>query len=499
MLKVLSKESLKKLDKKTIERQGISSLKLMERACVNFIKWFEDKFPNTNKVKVLSGSGNNGGDALLISKMLLEKNYDVKVFLYQSKKTLSKECAFHLNKLKEKKIHIYDINKISIHKIKDSDVIIDGLFGYGLSRKLRQPLINLVNHINSLSAKKISIDMPSGISTEKVLDGVFINSDFTITFQMPKLSFYFQEYLNSIGEVVVLDIDLDKEFIMKSLPLAYIIEKNDVKEKLSIRKKNSHKGTFGHGLIIAGSKGKIGACMLSWKAALKAGIGLLTAYIPRVGEHMMQTSVPEAMTIVDSSMNEITSFPDLNLYKVVGIGPGIGINKRTEKAFIRFLENFDRPVVIDADAINILSKNKKMLNILPQNSILTPHPKEFERLVGSYSNTSERIILQKRISKKYKVNILVKGAFSMMTDIKGNLFVNTTGNPGMATGGSGDVLTGIITGLVGRGYEPFFAMIIGAYIHGLSGDISKNVLGEESLTATDLIFNLSKAFKKLNN
>ena len=298
---------------------------------------------------------------------------------------------------------------------------------------------------------------------------------------------------------MVLDIDLDKEFIMKSLPLAYIIEKNDVKEKLSIRKKNSHKGTFGHGLIIAGSKGKMGACILSCKAALKAGIGLLTAYIPRVGEHMMQTSVPEAMTIVDSSMNEITSFPDLNLYKVVGIGPGIGINKRTEKAFIRFLENFDRPVVIDADAINILSKNKKMLNILPQNSILTPHPKEFERLVGSYSNTSERIILQKRISKKYKVNILVKGAFSMMTDIKGNLFVNTTGNPGMATGGSGDVLTGIITGLVGRGYEPFFAMIIGAYIHGLSGDISKNVLGEESLTATDLIFNLSKAFKKLNN
>ena len=499
MLKVLSKESLKELDKKTIKRQGISSLKLMERACVNFIKWFENKFPNTNKIKVFCGSGNNGGDALCISRMLLERNYKVKVFFFQPKKTLSKECSFHLNKLKERKIHVYDINKISINKIKDSDVIIDGLFGYGLSRKLRKSLIKLVNHINSLSAKKISIDMPSGISTEKVLDGVFINSDFTITFQMPKLSFYFQEYLNHIGEVVVLDIGLDKEFIMKSAPLAYIIEENDIKEKLSIRKINSHKGTFGHGLIIAGSKGKMGACIMSCKAALKSGIGLLSAYIPRVGEHMIQTSVPEAMAITDSSMNEITSYPDLNLYKVVGIGPGIGTNKRTEQAFKSFLKNINSPIVIDADAINILSKNKKMLNSLPENSILTPHPKEFKRLAGTYSDTSERIILQKRISKRYKINILVKGAFSMMTNIKGNLFINTTGNPGMATGGSGDVLTGIITGLVGRGYEPFIAMIIGAYIHGLSGDISKKILGEESLTATDLICNLPKAFKKLNN
>jgi len=499
MLKVFSSKQLKFLDQKTIEKQRITSLKLMKKACDAFLKWFEPRFSKSDRIKIFCGSGNNGGDALCISRMLLERNYKVKVFFFQAKKTPTKECLFHLEELKKKKILIYDINNISIKNINDSDVIIDGIFGYGLSRKLNEPLIKLINHINSLSAIKISIDMPSGIPTEKVIDSVFIHSDFTITFQTPKLSFYFQEYLSFIGEIVILNLGLDKELIKKLDPIAYLIEQSDIKVKLFDRKLNSHKGTFGHGLIIAGGKGKMGACIMACKAALKSGIGLLTSYVPGVGENIIQTSVPEAMLITDKSNIKITSFPKLDSYKVIGIGPGIGISKKTQDAIIEFFQTVSIPIVVDADAINILSKNKRMLNYLPKNSILTPHPKEFERLAGKYKDSFERISLQKDLSKKYQINILVKGAFTTMSDIQGNLFINTTGNPGMATGGSGDVLTGIITGLMGRGYKPFIAMLIGVYIHGMSGDLAKKDLGEESLIATDLIHNLPKAFKKLIN
>jgi len=499
MIKIISGRDIKLLDVITIEKEGISSLQLMERACMTFIKWFKSNFSNSNKIKIFCGSGNNGGDALLISKILIEMKYNVQVFFLNGNISSSDECIFHLNSIKKKRIVSYNINKISVNEIQDCDIIIDGLFGSGLSRKLDKSLSSLIEHINSLNAKKISIDIPSGIPMDMIIDSTCMNSDFTITFQLPKFSFYFPEYSNFIGKIITLDIGLNKEFITKSDSLAHIVEESDIKKNLFSRKKNSHKGNYGHGLIIAGSKGKMGACIMASNAALKSGIGLLSTYIPGVGEHIMQTSVPEAMTITDSFLNEITSFPDLKKYTVIGVGPGVGITLKTQKAFINFFMNVKIPIVVDADAINILSKNKKLLKFLPKDSVLTPHPKEFERLVGKYKNTIDRIILQKKLSRKYKINIIVKGAYSMMTDTDGNLFINTTGNPGMATAGSGDVLTGIITGLIGRGYKPFVAMMIGVYVHGLSGDISNNNLGEESLTATDLIKNLSKSFKMITN
>ena len=498
MLKVLSSSNLKSLDLKTIENKKISSLMLMKRACERFIKWFISKFSQSNKIQIFCGFGNNGGDALLISNMLYDRGYNVKVFILNNKDKISKDCLIQLNNL-NKKIPIYDINQNMISEIKDSEIIIDGLFGYGLSRKLENPCVDLMKHLNNLKGKKISIDIPSGISSDKVYGNVFFNSDYVFTFQTPKLSFFFPEYLNLIGQVVIKDIGLDKNALDKLLPLASVIEKSDIKKNIINRSLISHKGTFGHGLIISGSKGKMGACVMSCKASLKSGIGLLSVYVPKIGELMIQTSVPEAMVITDKENDYISSIPKLEVFNSIGLGPGIGLNKDTEKAIIKLIKVAKIPLVVDADAINIISKNKNILKFLPEGSVLTPHPKEFKRLMGTYKDSNQRIELQKKLSKKFKLNILIKGPFSMMTDINGNLFINSTGNPGMATGGSGDVLTGIITGLIGRGYKPFNAMIMGVYIHGLSGDISKKKLGEESLMATDLIDNLPKAFKKIDN
>ena len=316
MLKVLSSSNLKSLDLKTIENKKISSLMLMKRACERFIKWFISKFSQSNKIQIFCGFGNNGGDALLISNMLYDRGYNVKVFILNNKDKISKDCLIQLNNL-NKKIPIYDINQNMISEIKDSEIIIDGLFGYGLSRKLENPCGDLMKHLNNLKGKKISIDIPSGISSDKVYGNVFFNSDYVFTFQTPKLSFFFPEYINLIGKVVIKDIGLDKNALDKLLPLASVIEKSDIKKNIISRSLISHKGTFGHGLIISGSKGKMGACVMSCKASLKSGIGLLSVYVPKIGESIIQTSVPEAMVITDKENDYISSIPKLEVFNSI--------------------------------------------------------------------------------------------------------------------------------------------------------------------------------------
>jgi NAD(P)H-hydrate epimerase len=275
------------------------------------------------------------------------------------------------------------------------------------------------------------------------------------------------------------------------------IKIDDIKSILKKRPIDSHKRTFGHALMISGSKGMMGACVLSSEAILRSGAGLLTIYTPKAGELIVQTSIPEAMVIVDSNENHIQNFPDLSKYSAIGVGPGIGTASETNNAIANFIDHVSIPTVFDADALNIISQNKELLQHIPHESVFTPHEREFERLVGNFDNINDRTTLQKNLSTQYKINVLVKGPQTCMTNSTGDIFINSTGNPGMATGGSGDVLTGIITGLVARGLSPFNAMIAGAYLHGLSGDIAKESLGEESMTAQDLIENLGQSFLKI--
>ena len=277
----------------------------------------------------------------------------------------------------------------------------------------------------------------------------------------------------------------------------HTIKVDDIKSILKKRPVDSHKRTFGHALMMSGSKGMMGACVLSSEAILRSGAGLLTIYIPKAGELIVQTSIPEAMVIVDSNENHIQSFPDLSKYSAIGVGPGIGTASKTKNAIADFINHVSIPTIFDADALNIIYQNKELLQHIPHESVLTPHEREFERLVGSFDNINDRTELQKNLSIQYQINILVKGPQTCMTNSTGDIFINSTGNPGMATGGSGDVLTGIMTGLVARGLSPFNAMISGAYLHGLSGDIARGFLGEESMTAQDLVDYLGQSFLKV--
>ena len=317
-------------------------------------------------------------------------------------------------------------------------------------------------------------------------DENIVKCDLTITFQRPKLSFFLPEYNDFLKSWKVVDIGLNESFI-QSQKVNHFVINQQVKKLLKTRKRFSHKGTYGHALIIAGSFGKMGAAILITKAGLRAGAGLVTNYVPKCGYEIMQISVPEAMCLVDNHQDFLTELPEIADFSAIAIGPGIGKNPKTIKVVTQLLQKATQPLVLDADALNILSENKKLLDYLPKNSILTPHIKEFDRLVGKSIHSLERFEKQQQFSKKHQCIVVLKDAHTCVSDINGNLHFNTTGNPGMATGGSGDVLTGIITGLLAQQYTPKEAALLGVYFHGLAGDLATNKKGQNAVLASDIV------------
>ncbi len=494
MIKLLSAKELRDLDQFTIKTNKISSLDLMGIAVNSIVEWFKNKFDKTNSIVFFCGNGNNGGDGLLMGSILNDLGYNIKMVILENKG--SNEFEFQLSKAKKRGLIIsdFDLNKF---KISNFHVIIDAIFGYGLNRPLEGKVLELINYINNSKAIKVSIDVPSGLPVDDCFSSKFVHSDFVTSLHVPKLSFYFPENLDLIKDFDVIDIGLSRSFYKKLKGIGKIIEETDIKKFFKQRLKNTHKGIYGHGLLLSGSKGKIGASILSGKAALRSGIGLLTICIPKRGEKIIQKCLPESMIFIDQNKNYISSFPDLDKFSAIGIGPGMGTKIDTIDAFSDIIIKSRVPMVIDADGINILSLDKHLLNKLPSETILTPHLGEFKKLAGDFKNSIEKIKLQKKISKKFKLNIIVKGPFSTITNTNGELFINPTGNPGMATAGSGDVLTGIITALLSKGMAPFEALVSGVYIHGLSADLAKETLGEESLIASDIINNLSSVFESL--
>ncbi len=355
----------------------------------------------------------------------------------------------------------------------------------------------IVQKINTHHNIVISIDIPSGLmgedNSENIAENI-IQANFTITFQFPKISFLFAENEKFVGGWEVLPIRLHPDGIAQTQSIYFYTEREDILQILKKRLRFGHKGTYGHALLIAGSFGKMGAAVLASKSCLRSGVGLLTTQIPHLGYPIIQTAVPEAMASVDQHDYTFTEFPELAQFSAIGVGPGIGLKSNTKKALCELLEKSQVPLVIDADALNILAENKTWLEKLPENSILTPHPGEFKRLVGASSNSYENIQKQLDFSKKHKVVVVLKGAFTSISTPDGKLYFNSTGNPGMATAGSGDVLTGIILGLLTQGIQPEKAAVAGVYIHGLAGDLATKEISEISLVAGDIIEFLGKAF-----
>ncbi|MCF6365993.1 MAG: NAD(P)H-hydrate dehydratase [Bacteroidales bacterium] len=498
-MKIFSANKTREADNYTIKNEPIPSVDLMERAASGATDKIIELYTGCEKFIIFAGPGNNGGDGLVIARLLAEKAFEVSVYFIKFTDKVSPDFEINFQRLKKRdKAGVYILESIlDFPEIPAEALIIDAIFGSGLTRNLTGFPEKVVKKINETNNEVVSVDIPSGLFGEENLqkEKTVINANHTITFQHPSLSFLFPENEHFIGEFHIIDIGIHKDFINNTNTPYYYIQKADI--KIKNRKKFSHKGNYGHTLILAGSYGKAGASILAISAAQRTGAGLVTASVPKCNYQILQISSPETMLHIDTSDKYISQLPDLKLYNSIAIGPGIGFNKLTEELLHHLIKNYNKPIVFDADAITILSQNKNWLKDIPGNSIFTPHPKEFERLVGRSKNNFERLQMQIDFARTYNATVILKGAHTSIALSDGKVYFNSSGNPGMATGGSGDVLTGIIVSLLAQNYKPRDAAITGTYLHGLAGDIAMKKSGQSALIASDIIEYLPEAFIKL--
>lgn len=502
MIKIFATEKVKELDQYTIQHEPISSIDLVERAATAFTREFCRHYSKQSRIIVFAGQGNNGADALAVARMLTDEAYHVETYLFNPTNHLSPDCETNKHRLLSmERVEFFEItNDFFPPQLTDRDIVIDGLFGSGLNRPLTGGFAAVVNYINQSDATIISIDIPSGLFGEDNRHNnmeVVIKAHQTFTFGFPKLAFLFPENDAYVGEWKVLDIGLHPEIIEATPSLYTMVMEEDISYALKSRNRFAHKGNFGHALLIAGSKGKLGAALLAAKACLRSGAGLLTVHVPHRAEIVFQTALPEAMLSFEPHDEYFTHVPETGIYNAIGIGPGLGQHLESAAALERLLQPNGKPVVLDADAINLIASNRDLINRIPMRSILTPHPKEFDRIVGESSSTYERLQKAQSFAAEHKLCVVLKGAYTAVCMPSGNVFFNSCGNPGMATAGSGDVLTGIILGLMAQGYEPENAAVIGVFLHGTAGDLASTFLSEESMIASDIIDMLGKAYKQI--
>lgn len=494
VVKLFTSEQIKAWDAHTIREDGILSFELMQRACRAFVAWFTERYDISHKVGVVCGSGNNGGDGLGIALLLHEWNYPVDVFLVRGK-TSSPDFDASLKQLE---------GKLSVKALASADelpaeytLVIDALFGTGLSRDLTGIHAEVVSKLNQLDAIRIAVDVPSGLRVDSPSSGEIFKADHTVTFQTPKLGFLLPQNSPYVGEWHAVDIGLSKFFVKQTPAKYFLTNHKSIKRLMKPRHRFNHKGNYGHALLIAGSKGKMGAAVLAARAALRAGLGLLTVHVPAHGNAILQTAVPEAMTIQDRAPDFFSGCEIKSIYTAVGIGPGLGQTPETLAGLEQVLNQSVKPMVLDADALNMMATKPALLAQVPMGSILTPHPGEFKRLVSDWQNDFDKLEKLSALAQKLKSAVVLKGAFSAIALADGSICFNSTGNPGMATGGSGDVLSGILTALLAQGYSTTDAALIGVYVHGLAGDLAARETGETSLIAGDLVNYLSAALKRL--
>lgn len=495
MHKILSAQKIRDWDAHTIRNEPVASIDLMERACRAFVLWYTEKFNASKKTGVVCGTGNNGGDGLGIARMLREWGYPVKVWIVRSGTEGSADFNINLERLKPLAEIVEIREKGDAMALDWCDIVVDGIFGSGLSRSPEGAYAYAIDQINQADATTVAIDIPSGLLVDSHSSGAIVRADYTVTFQTPKLAFFLPGCYPYTGEWQAVDIDLSREYLKEVETDTYLLQRKDIRRLRRRRSTFGHKGDYGRALLVAGSYGKMGAAILASRAALRSGLGLLTVHIPGCGYSILQTAVPEAMASVDLGQQTVEAIPDPSeVADVIGVGPGLGTGPATVAALRRLLEVWRRPMVLDADALNIVSAHSGMLDLMPPLSILTPHPKEFERLAGPWKEDFEKLDLLKAFARRYNVIVVLKGAYSAIAAPDGNIYFNSTGNPGMATGGSGDVLTGILTGILAQGYNPLEASLMGTWLHGHAGDLAMVDKGYEGLIASDLIDYLPQAF-----
>lgn len=505
-MKIFSSKDIKDLDAATCAAQGITSLDLMERAANAVAKEITSRFLPRQRIVVVAGPGNNGGDALAASRILSEQGYsNIEVYLFNVKGELSEDCAAQKQKLidSESKVQFTEITtSFTPPHLTESDVILDGLFGIGLRDPLTGGFASVAHLINDSGAYVISIDIPSGLSGEWNSNVRFhdvVHANLTLTFQFPKLSFLFAEHADLLGERIVLNIGLDQKAIKEKKSDWMFVESRTIRPLLHPRHPFSAKRDFGSVMMFAGSMGMMGAAVLCSKAALKCGAGLATVHAPRSGITILQTAVPEAMFEPDRNERVISDMSLHHSHQAVAVGPGIGTNDLTVNALESLLKTCKSPLVLDADALNCIVKRPALLTMLPPRTVITPHIGEFDRLFGEQTSSEQRLKKAIEMATLYNIIIVLKSHFTMIVrpspSGKVKVYFNSTGNPGMATAGAGDVLTGVIAGFMAQGYQPEYAATIGVYIHGLAGDIASEEIGEYGVVASDICDRLGRAIK----
>ncbi len=500
IMKILNAAQIRELDKYTINNEPVSSADLMERASKKCYEWIRHKLSKKRHVKVFCGMGNNGGDGLVIARMLAGNGFQVQVFRVVHMEQASEDFMINEKRL----TGIRNLNYVSLEEgddlpaLSSGDLVIDAILGSGLARPLEGWLAKVVQHINASDAVVVSVDFPTGLFCEDNRHNNpknIIRASHTLSFQFPRLAFMFPSNEQYLGSWHLIDIGLHPEGVRLAETKYHYLQASDIRMLYRHRRKFAHKGHFGHAYLMAGSYGKVGAAILSARAAIRTGAGLLTVHLPQCGYQSIQTAVPEAMCIPDQHPHFISEVPDLNGYNVAGVGPGTGTDEQTARALKLLIQNTTTPMVIDADALNILSENLTWCGFLPKSSVFTPHPGEFDRIAGKTTDDHDRLDKAVELAHRFQVFIVLKGAHTVIVCPDGRCYFNSTGNPGMATGGSGDVLTGMILGWMAQNYTPLHACLLGVYLHGRAGDLAASRKGQEGLTASDVIEQIPKAIK----
>lgn len=501
-MKIFPTEKIKKIDRYTIDYEPIASIDLMERAASAITREIIDQWDNRRQVVVFAGPGNNGGDALAVARMLTQGGYTVDSYLFNPKNHLSPDCAINRERLKKSNAKLHEvINEFVPPRLHKDMLVIDGLFGSGLQRPLENAYASVVQYINASGAIIVSIDIPSGMMGE---DNRFcsrqniIHPALTLTLQFPKLAFFTSEECPLTGNWKILDIGLHHDIIEKEDTPYYYIQPAEVAEWIKKRERFSDKYDYGHLLVVAGSRGMAGAASMTARAALHSGAGLVSIHSAARCETILQTALPEAIFEADDNENHISDIQLTRRYNSIAIGPGLGTHTDTREAFIRLLPQLTYHIVVDADALNLMQGNATTLSLLPRQSIITPHHREFDRLFGESTTQYERLQKAVEMSRHYQIVIVLKGAHTAIVSPEGKIYFNGTGNPGMATAGSGDTLTGIIGALLCQRYEPLKAAILGVVLHGLAGDIAARNESEEYIIAGDICRCLGQAFQELH-
>ena len=497
-MKIFSATQIKQWDAYTIKNEPITSINLMERAATACYRWLVQNDLAKKHVRIFCGKGNNGGDGLALARLLIQNNCRVTVYILEFGKIGTEDFQTNLEKLHQCTTDIHFIQSAEFFPtINKDDVMVDALFGTGLNKPLDGISAELVQYLNLQNALIVSIDMPAGLFADEPSTGnTVIQATHTLSFQSYKQAFLLPENETYCGEIHILNIGLHKDFELEEPANFELTDKQIIKNIFKPRSKFAHKGNYGHAVLLCGSYGMMGAAVLSSLGCIKSGVGKLTACIPQCGYQIMQATVPEAMCEV-AGENFLQHSPTIEKFNAIGIGPGIGLFPSHKELLQHVFSNTNKPIVIDADALNIMAQEPSLFKSIPAGSIISPHPKEFERLFGKTQNSFDRLQLAMAKANEFNIYIVLKGHHSFIACPGQKGYFNRTGNPGMATAGSGDVLTGILTGLLAQGYNPLQASLLGVYLHGLAGDIAAAKFSKEAMVARDLCHCLGDAFKQL--